>query len=69
MQAERWEKIQQLYHAALSQVPEFRTDFLARACADEPSLQKEVESLIIKPVSQRQFVPGTHTCFRRLERS
>src|SRR5688572_23853164 len=59
MQAERWEKIQQLYHAALAEVPEFRTDFLARACAEEPSLRKEVESLLNLSPSADSFLEHT----------
>src|SRR5450631_2383663 len=39
----RWQKIEELYHAALECVPGERTAFLARA---DPELRREVESLL-----------------------
>ncbi|MEO8661594.1 MAG: protein kinase [Bryobacteraceae bacterium] len=46
MQVERWKRIEELYQAALAEPPEKRTEFLTHACADHPSLQREVESLL-----------------------
>ena len=46
MQAERWKQIEELYHAALAQAPEKRGEFLRQACAGDPDLQREVQSLL-----------------------
>src|SRR5262249_974928 len=44
--AERWERIEQLYHAALERSPELRDAFLALACGSDGELRREVESLL-----------------------
>jgi len=36
MDAERWQKIEQLYHAALQREPGERPAFLQQACGSEP---------------------------------
>jgi len=69
MQAERWKKIEELYQAALAQPPDRRSDFLAKACADDVELRHDVESLLAQkadsflegaPVSRiKTFGPGT----------
>jgi serine/threonine protein kinase/Tol biopolymer transport system component len=46
MQAERWRQIEELYQEALAQPPEQRAAFLAQACADDPELRAEVQSLL-----------------------
>jgi serine/threonine protein kinase len=46
MTPERWQQIDQLFHAALSCGPAERTQFLANACGDDESLLLEIESLI-----------------------
>ena len=46
MQAERWKQIEDLYQAALARPAEKRAAFLAEACADDPELRTEVESLL-----------------------
>jgi len=44
--ADRWKQIEDCYHAVIERpVPE-RAEFLAQACADDPELRLEVESLI-----------------------
>jgi tetratricopeptide (TPR) repeat protein len=43
---EKWDRIQDLFLQALDLVPEERTRFLDRACANEPELRPEVESLL-----------------------
>jgi serine/threonine protein kinase/tetratricopeptide (TPR) repeat protein len=45
MEAERWEKIEPLYHAALAKEPVERSAYLEAACAD-PALRSEVQSLL-----------------------
>jgi serine/threonine protein kinase/Flp pilus assembly protein TadD len=44
--AERWQQIEQLYHAALERGAEERAPFLAAACAGDEELLREVESLL-----------------------
>src|ERR1700752_2123441 len=46
MTPERWQQIDQLFHAALVHEPAHRAGFLARACQGDESLRLEVESLI-----------------------
>jgi serine/threonine protein kinase len=46
MPAERWQRIEELYHAALERAPEERTAFLAEACGDDSGLRREVEELL-----------------------
>jgi serine/threonine protein kinase len=42
----RWRQIEQLYHAALEKEPGQRALFLEHSCAGDPSLRKEIESLL-----------------------
>jgi hypothetical protein len=44
--AERWARIERLYHDALQRDPRERGSFLADACAGDESLRLEVESLL-----------------------
>jgi len=46
MRSERWRRVESLYHAALAQPADSRTAFLARECAGDEPLQREVESLL-----------------------
>ena len=46
MKPERWQQIDHLYHAALDYDSAKRAAFLGEACADDPELRREVESLI-----------------------
>ncbi len=46
MNPERWQKIEQLYHAALERDAQERAAFLTTACAGDESLRHEVESLL-----------------------
>jgi serine/threonine protein kinase len=46
MTPERWQQIDQLFHAALACAPGQRGKFLATQCAGDQSLQREVESLL-----------------------
>jgi eukaryotic-like serine/threonine-protein kinase len=43
---ERWQEIERLYHAARELDQSARPAFLAKACAGDESLRREVESLI-----------------------
>ncbi len=46
MTPERWEHIDNLFHAALERAPEERAGFLAQACRGDDDLRNEVESLL-----------------------
>lgn len=46
MTPERWQQIEELYHAALERLPAERAVFLQNACAAESDLRQEVESLL-----------------------
>jgi serine/threonine protein kinase/Tfp pilus assembly protein PilF len=46
MDAQRWAVIDSLYHAALAKEPNERSSYLAAACAEDPTLLSEVESLL-----------------------
>jgi eukaryotic-like serine/threonine-protein kinase len=46
MKAERWQQIEELYHAALEREQEERAIFLAEACGGDDALRHEVESLL-----------------------
>jgi hypothetical protein len=44
--AERWRKVESLYHAAHERRPEERSAFLTVACSGDDALRQEVESLL-----------------------
>ncbi|HXH51111.1 MAG TPA: protein kinase, partial [Terriglobia bacterium] len=46
MRPERWREIERLCHAALEQDASARAEFLAKACAGDDDLRREVESLL-----------------------
>jgi len=46
MQAERWQQVERLFHAALQHAPDERAALLAEACADDEELRREIESLL-----------------------
>lgn len=46
MDAERWRRINELFHAALERGPAARGAFLDEACAGDPDLRAEVASLL-----------------------
>ncbi|MCW5632516.1 MAG: serine/threonine protein kinase [Rubrivivax sp.] len=46
MDAERWRKLQDLFTQALAQPPAQRTDFVARACAGDEPLARELTHLL-----------------------
>jgi hypothetical protein len=43
---DRWEKIEQLYHAALERDEAQRAGYLHEACGEDEALRREVESLL-----------------------
>jgi eukaryotic-like serine/threonine-protein kinase len=58
MTSERWRRVEELYHAALTRDEGNRTAFLVRACAGDDTLQRAVESLLTQPASARGFLNG-----------
>jgi serine/threonine-protein kinase len=46
MKPERWNQVEQLYHAALEREPDAREGFLSQACAGDSDLRREVEELL-----------------------
>jgi eukaryotic-like serine/threonine-protein kinase len=51
MTAERWHRIEVLYHAAYARPPGERAAFLADACGHDDALRGQVQSLLDAPVS------------------
>jgi eukaryotic-like serine/threonine-protein kinase len=56
MNNERWRRITQLFEAALAKNPSERAAFLIEACADDPSLQPEVEALLVSDAKADGFL-------------
>jgi serine/threonine protein kinase/Tol biopolymer transport system component len=52
----RWERIQELYHAARGRADADRARFLEEACAGDDLLRSEVQGLLDQPVSTGSFV-------------
>jgi eukaryotic-like serine/threonine-protein kinase len=46
MTPERWLQLKQIFQSALERPPAERSAFLSQACAGDPALRSEVESLI-----------------------
>jgi serine/threonine protein kinase len=46
--AERWQRIESIYYAALEREPAQRSKFIAEACGDDESLCREIESLLVQ---------------------
>ncbi|MBP1597417.1 MAG: pknH 1 [Acidobacteria bacterium] len=46
MNPERWQQLKDLFYQAAEQDPARRAEFLSRACAGDPALREEVESLL-----------------------
>ncbi len=56
MTPERWKDIERLYHAALTRHGETRAAFLAKSCAGDDALLREVESLLARAASAEDFL-------------
>jgi len=55
VKTERWQRISQLYHAALAREGDCAA-FLKQACADDEELRLDVESLLAQPASAEAFL-------------
>src|SRR5712672_2849488 len=56
MNPERWQKIQQLYHAAMERDESQRAAYLGEACAGDDALRREVESLLLHEKGAKSFL-------------
>src|SRR5262245_11128181 len=56
MERDRWEQIEQLYHAALEHGPDAREAFLIEACAGDEDLRREVAGLLASDVPSDSFI-------------
>jgi len=56
MDAERWRKIEQLYHAALEREASERPAFLQQACAGDEELCRKVEALLAREQQAENFL-------------
>ena len=54
----QWDKIKELFEAALERDPEDRTEFLRQACGSDVSLRQEVESLLSAYAQSRTPSPS-----------
>jgi Tol biopolymer transport system component len=65
---DRWEKIEQLYHAALKRPERERASFLQQVCTGDDALRREVESLLAQPSHAGQFLetPAAEMAARKL---
>src|SRR6185369_17255798 len=46
MKPDRWQKVKEIFHAAMDHAPAERDLFVSDACAGDEALRKEVESLM-----------------------
>ena len=56
MSAERWQRLQNLFHDALERAPDDRAAFLTAACGDDTQLRAEVERLLRADEQASRFV-------------
>jgi serine/threonine protein kinase len=56
MTPERWRRVEELYHAALTRNESDRAAFLASACDGDETLRRDVESLLKQPESAQRFL-------------
>ena len=53
---ERWQEIERIYHAAREVEESAREEFLAKACAGDDDLRREVESLLVQADQHDSFL-------------
>jgi eukaryotic-like serine/threonine-protein kinase len=56
MLAERWERVERLYHAAVALPSDRRARFLDESCGDDTNLRQEVESLLARESGAQDFL-------------
>ena len=57
MTPDRWLDVERLYHAVSALPANERADFLAKTCAEDDALRREVESLLVHELSAESFLP------------
>ena len=56
MTPDRWQKVEELFHAALALAPDERSGYLLRVCPDDADLRAEVEALIREHIEDPSFL-------------
>src|SRR3989442_14635941 len=56
MKPDRWQQVEELYHAALERPAGARADYLRSACDDDDELYREVESLLALQSKAENFI-------------
>ena len=56
MKPERWQKIDEIFHAALQYKPDERKAFIENACQGDEELRRELESLLAEERGADQFI-------------
>ncbi len=56
MKPERWQQLDQLFHAALERTPKQRAAFLDEACAGDEGLRKQIEALLAAHEKAGSFI-------------
>ena len=56
MTPERWQQIEELYHAARARREADPAAFLAEACAGDEAVRREVQSLLAHPAAADAFL-------------
>jgi serine/threonine protein kinase/tetratricopeptide (TPR) repeat protein len=56
MNAERWQRVNDLFHSATERAPEERAEFLEQACRGDESLCREVRSLLTSHERTENFI-------------
>jgi Tol biopolymer transport system component/predicted Ser/Thr protein kinase len=62
MTAERWSRIEAIYHSALQRSPQERAAFIAEACDGEPDIRSEVEDLVRRDESHGWSLRDSPVC-------
>ena len=59
MKPERWQKLDQVFHAALEREPGERPGFLSVACADDAALRRQVDALLAAHEEAGSFIANS----------
>ena len=59
MEAERWRRVEALYHSVLEREEGSRSQFLQEACVGDPELLREVESLLTYQKQSEDFIESS----------
>jgi hypothetical protein len=56
MDAERWQKVESIFHAVLHDEPNRRDAILNQLCGNDDSLRREIESLLLHHDKAETFI-------------